>query len=40
MIFFVVSLIGTKGNRVSDLHKLSNSAAYLTGPGLDSINKA
>ena len=40
IIFFVSSLICDKGNLVFSLHKPNNDAAYLTGPGLDSTNKA
>ena len=37
---FVVSFIGDNGNLVSEKHKPKSSAAYFTGPGLDSTNKA
>ena len=32
--------MSVKGNLVFLLHKPNNEAAYFTGPGLDSINKA
>ena len=37
--FFVSSVIFTKGNLTSSLHKFNKLAAYLTGLGLLSINK-
>ena len=38
--FFVSSFIPDNGSLVSSLHNPNNEAAYLTGPGLDSTNKA
>ena len=38
--FFVDSLIGESGNLVSEEHNFKISAAYFTGPGLDSTNSA
>jgi len=38
IISLVLLLIGDRGNLVSDEHKPKISAAYFTGPGLDSIN--
>ena len=40
IIFFVFSVISDNGSLVSSLHKFNKEAAYFTGPGLDSINKA
>ena len=38
--FFVSSFISDNGSLVLLLHNPKSEAAYLTGPGLDSTNKA